>query len=64
MKKLTVWIARDADGRLFLHFAEPFRCDMSTKSWKSSSYSDVTGTAIDEALSGLLFEHGPMKRSL
>lgn len=64
MAKLTIWIARDGDGRLFIHFEQPRMMNLSLKSWTSHSYSDVTGTPLDDAYADLTVENGPVKRTI
>lgn len=57
---ITVWAARDSDGRLWLHFSEPDRDTLSGGSWKSKQCIDATGTAIDAKMERLRWEDAPI----
>lgn len=56
----NVWIARDADGRLWMHFFEPLRNSTSGGSWYSPSFVDISGTPIDAKMEHLRWEDAPV----
>lgn len=60
----TIWLARDTDGRLWLHFFEPSTNTLSGGSWRSASCVDVSGTPLDTKMEHLQFEDAPVKLCL
>ena len=61
---MDVWIARDFDSGLFMHFSEPVRSDISGKHWQSYPYQhmiNIDGTPIAEKYKTLKYTDAPVK---
>ena len=61
MKKLSAWIARDMDGRLYMNFSEPRKNNLSIKGWRGHDAIDITNTELDKQLGDLQFEDLPLE---
>jgi len=61
---IDVYIARDSDGSLFLHFNEPVIDNVGGKHWQSLPYKsmiNLDNTPLNEMYCDLKFEDEPVK---
>jgi len=61
---IEAYIARDSDGRLFLHFNEPKIDNLGGMHWQSLPYRsmiNLDNTPLDEIYKNLEFKDNPIK---
>lgn len=61
---MNIWIARDEDGRLFMHFIEPIRDYIGGMHWQSFPYKsmiNIDNTPIAEKFKDLKYSDEPIK---
>lgn len=58
---MNIWLARDNDDRLYMHFVEPQKGTLSGGTFWSEDYVDITGTSLDTKMENLDFEGSPVK---
>jgi hypothetical protein len=62
--KQTVWLARDNDGDLYIHFAKPVEDYVSPSFWRSSDYVNVSNTSLDKKFESVLPGSAPIECSV
>lgn len=61
---MDIWIAKDSDGRMFIHFSEPSIVNTSGNHWQSFPYTsmiNIDGTPLGEKFKDLEPMQKPLK---